>query len=368
MKEKVIMLVCSLFLWGQAQGQNIETTALRVWMDDITVNADGTTATRLTVYENDAERDYEAFNLALIVPDGITVAKVKKGRDWVNAIEMSERATATHTISCNMPDATTIKIICSSNQNEALYPDDEEGNLMNELFTIDLVANPQMMNGTYTVSAEGVVFGRLQGNVVTGYVPDPLPSFQLTITGGQDGLSIPYTMTSAGVGTLVLPFNATVPSGLKVFTASDVVNGSLTLTEQTEIVAGTPLIVTGEAGTYNFTGAPTTADTEFTEGVLSGTTEQKVITSGYVLQRLGGVTGFYRVDPTKPITIPAYRCWLSWNGDANVVPFRFDFDDVHNVTSSGREGDRYDLSGRRTTARQRGVYIQDGRKKLQTGK
>ena len=365
MKKNVIMVACSLFLCGQAMGQNIETSALRVWMDDITMNADGTTATRLTVYENDAERDYEAFNLALIVPDGITVAKVKKGRDWVNAIEMSERATATHTISCNMPDATTIKIICSSNQNEALYPDDEEGNLMNKLFTIDLIANPQMMNGNYTVSAEGVVFGRLQGNVVTGYVPDPLPSFQLAITGGQDGLSIPYTMTSTGVGTLVLPFRATVPSGLKVFTASDVVNGSLTLTEQTEIEAGTPLIVTGESGTYYFTGAPTTAETDFTEGVLSGTTEQKVITTGYVLQRLGGVTGFYRVDPTKPITIPAYRCWLSWNDVANVVPFRFDFDNVHNVLSTGRKGDRYDLSGRRTVAHQRGVYIENGKKKVQ---
>ena len=364
MIKKTFMLACSLFLLGQAQAQNTSTTALRVWMDDISVTADGQTATRLTVYENDEDRNYEAFNLSLIVPDGITVAQVKKGRDWVNAIELSERATATHSISCNMPDATTIKIICSSTQNDALYPDDEDGKPMDELFTIDLIANPAMMNGAYTITTEGVVFGRLQGGAVIGYMPDPLPSFQLTITGGQDGLSIPYTMTSAGVGTLVLPFDAAVPTGLKVFKATDVVDGSLELEPQTGIVAGTPLIVTGEAGTYSFKGLPTTAETEFTEGVLTGVTEQKVITSGYVLQSLGGVTGFYRVNPEKAVTVPAYRCWLTWDGTAGVVPFRFDFDAIKSTRQTGREGDIYDLSGRRSNGRQRGVYIQQGKKRL----
>lgn len=364
MIRKTFMLACSLFLLlgGQALAQNIQTTTLRVWMDDITVTADGTTATRLTVYENDAERDYTAFNMSLIVPEGISVKQVKKGRNWVNSIELSERAAESHTISCLMPEPTLLKIMCSSSQNDNLYPDDEDGNPMDELFTIDLIADPAMMNGTYTVTTEGIVFVYKEGSTLTGYVPDPLPSFQLTITGGQDGLSIPYTMTSAGIGTLVLPFDATVPTGLKVFTATDVVDGSLQLEEQTSIAAGTPLIVTGEAGTYQFQGAPATAETEFTEGVLSGVTEAKVVSEGYVLQRLGGVTGFYRIDPTKPVTVPAYRCWLSWSGDANVVPFRFDFDAINVTKVNAYEGDLYDLSGRRSDGRRAGVYIQQGKK------
>lgn len=367
MNSKILAFALGLALFvGLAKAQNISSESLRVWMDDITVTADGTTATRLTVYENDSERDYTAFNMSLIVPEGISVKQVKKGRVYVNRIELSERAAETHTISCNMPEATLLKIICTSNQNDDFYPDDEEGNPMDELFSVDLIADPTMINGVYAIEAEGVVFGYNDNGKVTGYVPDPLPSFQLTITGGQDGLSIPYTMTSAGVGTLVLPFDADVPTGLKVFTATEVVDGVLQLEEQTSIAAGTPLIVTGEAGTYNFKGAAATAETEFTEGVLSGVTEAKVVSEGYVLQRLGGVTGFYRIDSTRPVTVPAYRCWLSWSGEANVVPFRFDFDAINGTKANGREGDLYDLSGRRSDGRRAGIYVQQGRKTVRT--
>lgn len=367
MKQKVLMYVLGLALAvGPAAGQNVQTAALRVWMDDLSITADGQTAARLTVYENDPERNYEAFNLSLLVPDGITVAKVKKGRDWVDGIELSERATATHSISCNMPDATTIKIICSSTQNDELYPDDEDGNLLDELFTIDLIANPAMMNGSYTIATEGIVFGRQQGSVVTGYVPDPLPSFQLTVTGGQDGLSIPYTLTSASVGTLVLPFDAEVPTGLQVYAATDVsASGVVQLSRQEGIVAGRPLIVAGEAGTYTFTGVPTTAGTEFTEGVLTGVTEAKVISEGYVLQTLGGETGFYRVDAARPVTVPSYRCWLTYDGAAEVLAFRFDTDGIDGMVNGKNVNAKwYGLDGRITTQPRKGVYIHNGQKRL----
>lgn len=365
MNSKVISLAAGLLLGGQASAQNIQTESLRVWMDDITLTADGQTATRLTVYENDSERDYTAFNMSLVVPDGITVAQVKKGRNWVNSIELSVRAAETHTISCNMPEGTLIKIMCSSTQNDNFYPDDEDGNLVDELFTIDLIASHEMMNGTYTVTTEGVVFGYNKDNVVTGYVPDPLPSFQLTIIGGQDALTIPYTLSSAGVGTLCLPFDAEVPEGLVVLTATDVVDNEIQLSAQERIVAGTPLIVTGEPGTYSFTGASTVTGTEFTEGVLAGVTEQKVITEGYVLQCLNGVTGFYRVDPAKPITVPAYRCWLSYSGDAEVLPFRFDLDAVRDrMQEKGADDLWFDLGGRHTDGRRQGVNVSNGKKRM----
>lgn len=364
MKKKTLLLAVGLALsMGQAAGQNIQTEALRVWMDNITISADGTTSTRLTIYENDAERDYTAFNMSIIVPDGVTVAQVKKGRNWVNSIELTERAAESHSISCNMPDATTIKIMCSSNQNDNFYPDDEDGNPMDALFTIDLVANPQMMNGTYTITTEGVVFGHNQENTVTGYVPQPLPSFQLTITGGQDGLSIPYTMTSAGVGTLVLPFDAEVPTGLSVYKATEVVDDQIQLAQQDGILAGTPLIVLGQAGTYVFKGTATTSETEFCEGVLTGTTEQKVITEGYVLQRQNSVTGFYKVDATKPITVPAYRCWLNYD-DANVKRLVLGLPTgISNIGHSTSNDEWYDIDGRRVDTQRKGIYIKQGSKK-----
>lgn len=370
MKTKVLVLAAVLSLGlGQAAGQNIQTEALRVWMDNITISADGTTATRLTVYENDAERDYTAFNMSLIVPEGITVAQVKKGRNWVNSIELTERAAESHSISCNMPDATTIKIICSSNQNDDLYPDDEGGNPMDELFTIDLIADPQMMNGTYTVTADGVVFGYNENNTVTGYVPVTTPSFQLTITGGQDGLIIPYTVTAAGVGTLCLPFDAAVPVGLTVYTATDVVANEVSLEKQTSIEAGKPLIVVGVAGSYKFTGLPTIAEGQYDEGLLTGTTVAKQITDGYVLQTQNGLTGFYKVEADKPINVPAYRCWLNYSADAYVLPLNIDILTVINAlrSESGKAARTYDLSGRRVqqgSTLQRGIYIQQGHKQV----
>lgn len=159
MNSKQIIMALGLTLSvGSAAGQNIQTEALRVWMDDITVTADGQTMTRLTVYENDAERDYTAFNMSIHLPEGISVAKVKKGRDYVNSIDLSVRAAETHTISCSMLEGTLLKVISSSTQNDNFYPDDEDGNLMDELFTVDLIADPSMMNGTYTVTTDGVVF------------------------------------------------------------------------------------------------------------------------------------------------------------------------------------------------------------------
>lgn len=365
MNRMTLLLAAGLALVaGQAAGQNIQTEALRVWMDNITISADGTTSTRLMVYENDGERDYTAFNMSLIVPDGITVAQVKKGREWVNSIELTERAAESHSISCNMPDATTIKIICSSNQNDDFYPDDEDGNPMDALFTIDLIANPQMMNGTYAITTEGVVFGHNQGNTVTGYVPQSQPSFQLTITGGQDGLSIPYTVTSSGVETLVLPFDAEVPDGLTTYTATGVVNNHILLAQQPSIKAGTPLIVVGEPGNYVFKGVAATNETEFSEWVLTGTTEQKVIDEGYVLQRQNTVTGFYRVDAERPVTVPAYRCWLNYDG-ADVERLMLDVPtNILKVNSGVAQDDEwYSLDGRRTANPSKGIYVKQGDKK-----
>lgn len=368
------MLAAGLALaWGQTAGQNTKTAALRVWMDDITVTADGTTATRLTVYENDAERDYTAFNMSIIVPQGITVKQVKKGRNWVNSIELSERAAETHNISCNMPDATTLKVMCSSTQNDDLYPDDEGGNPMDELFYIDLVADAQMVNGTYTVTTEGVVFAHNDNNTVKGYEPDPLPSFQLTITGGQNALTVPYTLTSAGIGTLCLPFAADVPNGLQVYTGTAVVGSQLQLARQTSIAAGVPLLVMGTAGTYQFQGVPSVSETEWTEGVLSGTTAQRQLSEGYVLQTLSGVTGFYRVDSERPVTMPAYRAWLNYSDESEAKMVRIDFTTAIGSTVSGQSStasDVYDMGGRKVADSrkagllQKGVYVVDGQKRV----
>lgn len=204
--NKIIRLICLWlfpFMGGQALAQSSTTSeTLRVWMDDATIVADGASVTYIKVYENDVQ-DYTSFNMSMIVPEGVHIGQVKAGRGMRNAIDLSVRAAETHAINCNMPSETQINIICTSSQNDNFYPDDEDGNPMDELFSIGLVADHSMINGTYTVTTEGVKFVLNDGATFPGYIPAELPTFQLTITGGQDRVAVTLNETTDNSAELI---------------------------------------------------------------------------------------------------------------------------------------------------------------------
>lgn len=138
--------------------ETVKSESLRIWFDDVTLLADGETVTTLTIYENDVQ-DYTAFNMALVVPEGIRIAKVKRGRDYVDDISLTERASSTHSIACNMlADGRTIKIISDSSMLDDFYHDDEAGDQVDALFTIGLIADKEMESGSYPVELWDVKF------------------------------------------------------------------------------------------------------------------------------------------------------------------------------------------------------------------
>ena len=338
-----------------------QTETLKVWMDDDTMTADGKTVTRLYVMENDVV-DYTAFSLSLIVPKGVTIAKVKSGRNTVNDIRLTERLND-HTISCNMlSDVRTIKIISSSPSNSNFYPDDVDGNVMDSIFSIGLVADPAMVNGNYTIEITDCKFV-LQD--ATASQPQEAVTASMKVTGGVDGLAINYEMTEVGVGTLILPFDASLPQGLDAFVCSSLDGDLLILTEQESIKANTPLIVTGLPGTYTFVGASVASEKCYSDGVLTGVMEQTQVNEGYVLQNLNGLTGFYRVNPDKPVEVSAYRCYMNNVTEADCVRIMFGNETgigELNATSVSK-GKAFDLQGRRVKKNAaRGVYILNGEK------
>ena len=313
---KTIFMMLALLTAVQASAQ---TETLKVWMDDVTMTADGKTVTRLYVMENDVV-DYTAFSLSLIVPKGVTIAKVKSGRNTVNDIRLTERLND-HTISCNMlSDGRTIKIISSSPSNSNFYPDDVDGNVMDSIFSIGLVADPAMVNGNYTIEIKDCKFV-LQD--ATAAQPQEAVTASMKVTGGVDGLAINYEMTEVGVGTLILPFDASLPQGLDAFVCSSLDGDLLILTEQESIKANTPLIVTGLPGTYTFVGASVASEKCYSDGILTGVMEQTQVNEGYVLQNLNGLTGFYRVNPDKPVEVSAYRCYMNNVTEADCVRIMF---------------------------------------------
>lgn len=176
-------LLCMVSVSAMAQSET-----LKVWLDDkVTFKADGTTVAYLNLYENDGDQKYTSFNMSMKVPEGISINQVKSGRDYVNDIKLSERATSTHSIACNMPNATLLKIFCDSSNNDNMYNDDADGNPLDLVWTIGLVASPDMVNGDYEVVMfkDDLVFNMEQdGTYVSSVIKEDVKCI-FTITEGQ---------------------------------------------------------------------------------------------------------------------------------------------------------------------------------------
>lgn len=158
---------------------------LRVWYNNPVFEPDGTTVTYLTVYEND-NINYSAFNMYFVLPEGLRVNQVRQGREMVDDIVLSGRAASTHSIACNIVDGTMLKIFCDSSNNDNFYPDDENGNPMDELFTVGLIADEGMTPGTYEIYLTDILFVISDGNAC---VPANDPIYgTLTVNGSQTGI------------------------------------------------------------------------------------------------------------------------------------------------------------------------------------
>lgn len=131
--------------------------SLEVWADSISLINDGQTISTLTIYEKDIH-DYTAFNMAIVVPEGVTVARVKQGREEVDDIHLTDRATSSHNITCGMPDSNTIKIISSSPSLANYFPTTEDDSNDYALFTIGLVASPEVEPGEYNIELCDIKF------------------------------------------------------------------------------------------------------------------------------------------------------------------------------------------------------------------
>ncbi len=135
-----------------------KSETLKVWYEIPTIIADGKTVNYIKVYQHDEGPAYSAFNMHFIFPEGLSLNKVKDGRNMVNDIKFSERASSTHAISCNMPEATTLKIIGDSSMNDDLFDTDLNEQPLDELFTVGLIASPDMAAGSYEIYMDGIKF------------------------------------------------------------------------------------------------------------------------------------------------------------------------------------------------------------------
>jgi O-glycosyl hydrolase len=192
----------------------------------------------------------------------------------------------------------------------------------------------------------------------------------------------PYqlTVTTAGVATLYLPFDAVIPNE-DFFAAAAVVSvsGSTAYLKQIKggiIPANTGVMIFANPGAYTINPSQT-APTEIVNSILHGVLVDtpiktvKELENGaniYVLSRgIEEYTGF-KIVGTSVKTIGAYRAYLAQPADSQVKEINISFgkdpatgiEEIKNMMNGSNVF--YDLSGRRVVNPTKGIYILNGKK------
>lgn len=210
-------------------------------------------------------------------------------------------------------------------------------------------------NSDYSVTTFGV-----------GKATLDLNTFKFTIE--NNIFDTPLTVTSAGASTLVLPYEATIPEGVKAYTLTNTEGEATAIAKELtgSIPANTPVLINAAAGTYNFHGTKTTWEkTEKTVGALTSVRVCKYVPVGsYVLQNHNGQVGFYKVVKEKSVMIGANRAYLTPSVATAAAKINIEYPTVTGITSiktTSIENDvMYNLAGQKVGNDYRGIVIKNG--------
>lgn len=184
-------------------------------------------------------------------------------------------------------------------------------------------------------------------------------------------------------GTIILPVNYKIPTGLKFYTCNGAENGVLTLEEASGAKKNTPYIVeyTGESGMpevaapnkYQIIGYQNGAATiNKTVGWLTGVLEENgyVPSGSYILSKYKGRFAFYQVDGDNVKKATKYRCYLTIPADQPTAVSAFylngegETTGINALLNANGKTEIYDLSGKRLNHLQKGINIVNGQKVL----
>lgn len=322
-------------------------------------------------------RIYTAYNMDITFPEGIDVAK--SGNNYlVSMVKPSiypfdedyftQEKTYSHTVSVSMPNEHQLRLACSSNVNAEFTAN--SGALLRVAVTLDdskFTFSPKPI-----VKVSGIALVQKDG---TKYVPVDFNCRPFT-TGIPAARELPINISATNkVGSLILPFDAELPSGVKAYKFSyvDEVENKLNLVAADCFEACEPYIVYAEngysgniGGTVDYTAEYPDEDV-YTDGGLTGVLSATVVNTGYIMQNKGDGPQFYRADGQN-FSLPAGRCYMTIP-PSNVRSFSFDFDDTTtNIDALGNEELKtdvwYTLQGVKLDQMptETGIYIQGNKK------
>lgn len=222
------------------------------------------------------------------------------------------------------------------------------------------LTDESMPSGLYTVAIRAA---KLVITTEKSLLPEPSQS--VVAIDGKEDMEVTYTLTDAGWGTLMLPFEAALPAGLSVYGCEQIAGDELVLTSASVIQSNTPYIVTGTVGSYTFSGQPAVEENTVKKGLLCGVNLDTVVAEGYVLQDGDSGTAFYLVDAQEPVTVPTGRCFLTCTQADMSAALRIGGTTGLTLPTIATENSIYDLQGHRCPFPTQGsIVIRDGKKML----
>ncbi len=307
----------------------------------------------------DNESKFTSVTFDIYLSDGVSVLKDEDG--YVMNINTSRcNSNGNFTIEGEEQADGAVRVKLNSNNGTMISGDS------GELLTIALkttgyyVAAGNHKFEVKHISAESpIAEGKYDLKNIDGYV---------RVRGEEEIL---LNVPTGGYATLCLPFDATLPEGLKAYKATSVKNGKVLLEEQQTIPACTPLIVESTGwNSYYFYGDNSAADKfEYGEGLLKSSLIPATYKQGYVLQELSDGLGFYKI--MNKITVPEFRCVLDAAPVSNApafVPVGFDenANAISSVEAAMKNGSAvYTLDGKRVNTMEKGkIYVVGGVKMM----
>lgn len=328
---------------------------------------------------------FTAYNIVFNYPEGIKIDMISEGNpratiykgtgspypytmeevedeetgDWV------QQKVYTHAVYSNVV-GNTLRLGCFSTLNADFTATN------GRLFRVYFTASPYVKPGPLPIAFTEQKFVKSDE---TAKVPTNYTSTAITV-----GTTSTITLNVSAAnkfGTCILPFDAAIPEGLKVYSCSSVDGDCLVLTEQQSFAAYTPYILYAENGcTATLTGEvdATKYQEVVTDGYISGTVVTTSVEGGagnYVMQNKGDGPMFYKVGDT-PFSLAPGKCWLTIpNAQQSALSFRFQegTTGIGSIAAADAGNTIYDLNGRVVTNMLPGkLYIQGGKKVWGTDK
>ena len=219
----------------------------------------------------------------------------------------------------------------------------------------------------FTKEATGFTNTKVDGGNFTISTSELVP--QLTIVYEKESYDL--TVSSYEASTLVLPFDAELPTGVSAYTLNYTAgNSSVKATSVDAITANQPVLINATKGTYTFKSNGTTNNNSPVEGALTGVYEKTdVPADSYILwANATHPIGFYKA---KNSTVAANRAYLTADGAGVKEALMIDLDGLatglESLTpnpSPVGEGSIFNLAGQRLSRMQKGINIVNGKKVL----